>query len=489
MINKLCWIIAFILIAAPAVGASADEEEPAAAALSFKALKIPGGGDSNKFTALRALNAKSCIVMADIGQTNAVTINKRGKGKAKSTGTVANLGFVWLADGATASPGAADSTTGLLFMLVIDTNSYDSINHRTTKIHIAAMQTDSKGMSTGKGSVIHTMTAPAGRYLSMTYTDEDFRATGKAGSAAVVFRKVVLKEVGTRQYITEKEEFLFMEVDAEGQALTGAQLIKHNWAGGAWHNLKIYRPFWTGTKWFIPYVSIDSGSWMARAYLAIAPSAVKAQASPPALKQKLVFSLDTIIYGSEKYEFDEGDALQFLPLEITTATSPPKAPIFYLLAEVTYTRFTYGLVEPTRYIYKIKKTGKAKGKPVEVDYPAQWDLFYEKYYEGHAFSNHWSKLSQPVALGDGRALLVQSRSMGVYNSSPEPTSIIGYFHQVDLLALNPNNGKVETLATCRPASAELYEEALAARYGNVIWLIQRLTDSQDGALFCRYDMK
>ena len=134
------------------------------------------------------------------------------------------------------------------------------------------------------------MTAPSGRYLDYGYTEIDFRATGKGGSAAIVFRKTILEEVGSNQYQTENEEFYFMEIGADGQALTGAQLIKHNWAGGAWHDLKIYRPFWTGSKWFIPYISIDSNKWVARAYLAMAPSSLKTPASPSTLKQKLIFS-------------------------------------------------------------------------------------------------------------------------------------------------------------------------------------------------------
>ena len=488
MMEKLCWIAALVLFVAPAGTLMADDEETTAAALNFKALKIPGGDNANMFAALRAIDAGKCIAMANMPYTNAITINKRGKGKAKTTGALANLGFVWLSDGTAASPGAGDSTTGLMFYLVIDPNSYDPINFRTTKLLIYALQTDFDGKLTGKGGLIHTMTAPAGRYLSMTYTDEDFRATGKAGSAAIVFRKSILKETGSNQYQTEKEEFYFMEVDAEGQALTGAQLIKHNWAGGHYHVLKLYNPFWTGTKWFIPYVSENPQTWEARAYLVNVPSAAKSNASPPALKQKAIFSLDLTISINESYDLDDGDALQFLPLATTAATSPPKAPLYYLLAEITYTRAAYHKVEPTRYIYKIKGTGKAKGKPVKVDYPAEWDLFYEHSNQGREFSNHENKLSQPIALADGRALLVQSRSLGVYMGSVGPASTPTYFHQVDLLALNPVNGKVETLATCQPTQEGLYETSLVDRHGNVVWLIQRLAGSQTGALFARYEL-
>ncbi len=83
-------------------------------------------------------------------------------------------------------------------------------------------------------------------------------------------------------------------------------------------------------------------------------------------------------------------------------------------------------------------------------------------------------------------MLVLSRSLGVYLGSPAPPATATHFHQVDLLALNPKTGIVETLATCEPSQGKLYSQPLLDVFAGEAWIILQFEGTETGALFAKY---
>lgn len=464
-----------------AVFAQHAEEAAKEDSISFKTLKGPAGMWLHRFKALRAIDSKKSISLAigtksGVGKLYSANINKKGKASCKEIVALPDyLDAVWLTDSSNSVSPGGKVNGGLYFFMGVEFDDPSKTFPRIIKIHYGAGAMDANGKFTGDGAIFCSLTAPAGRYFSLVQAY--FKATGGPSSAACIFRTDIYKPLSENTGTLERTDCYYVEVGPKGKAMGAAQQVPYKKILN-YNNILIYRPFLNGPRWLIPVLINNLQTGLARG--AVVTVVGKAGSPPGAYKigLKKVYEMDTTIDAQSWYEYDEDDALMFLPIPPKKSKSgnvaPPKASNVNLLIQRDYYRMFLLRRNVKKYIQQVNKRGAKKGALVEVDYPETWDIFEDYTNQGKSFANNFQSLSRGVLMDDGRVAFVQSRSLGVYMAPPEtsPTGTKVYKHQIDLLALNQKTGKMETLASAFPDTGGYYDLPLIDALNGKIWIIQ-----------------
>lgn len=487
-------LIFFVCFSVISFSQQAEPAKKGAKELLFKTVKAPKAYGLFRYSALRALSkTESLAVTASMkkGYAYQTTINKKGKVKCgEEVGTAGFLDVVWL-PGSSVGVSPGDGVSGGILFLAGGESDGQKFPQLLSLTYYA-IPLDEDGKLAGQAEKLFTVKAPSGKKIGVT--DIYVKACGKNPSVGALCSYKILNQLSESSWSVDSYEVYFVEIGADGKPTAKAQRLPVD-SIMEYNALQIYRPAWNGNRWLAPILL--NHTVKAKAKVVIASVKSKAGSTPPA-KPKLykVYELDTLIDAMTWYEFDEADAVQFLPPEpkkqkTGSANPPAAANLNLLILRDRYRMFT--IKRDVKWIVqKIGKRGSKMGVAWEPQYPEEWALYEDYADKGDSFGNNFHKLSQGKLMDDGRVLFAQSRSLLVYpqSVSVQPTGEKLYVHQVDLLALNQKTGKVTTLVSSFPETGQYYDPAVIDIFDSTVWIIQEYSTAswQNEAMMALYGL-